>query len=62
MNITTKPKILFIIGTLDMGGAEHQMVQIIEQIKDEFECEVLCLYKTGPLIERLEKQKIIILN
>ncbi len=50
-----KKKVLFVIGSLRTGGAEHQMVMLIEGlVRRGWKCEVFILYGSGPLRARLE--------
>jgi glycosyltransferase involved in cell wall biosynthesis len=52
-------KILFVIGTLGRGGAEHQMVLLIENlVRQDVECAVFVLDGSGPLRTRLEAAKV----
>jgi glycosyltransferase involved in cell wall biosynthesis len=46
--------ILFVITTLDIGGAETQLVEMVRRLEDRFEPAVCCLASSGPLIERLD--------
>lgn len=47
-------RILFVIGTLDVGGAEGQFVEIILNLDRRFVPAVCCLSSAGPLARRLE--------
>ena len=54
-------KILFVIGSLEIGGAEKQMVLLIEGLsKKGFECEVFSLEGYGPLKERLDNINVVV--
>lgn len=54
-------KLLFVIGSLEVGGAETQMVLLIEQLrKNDIGCEVFSLEGDGPLTERLHKAGVIV--
>lgn len=45
-------KILFVIGSLHLGGAEKQMYILIrELVKNDVDCEVFALTAEGPLLE-----------
>jgi glycosyltransferase involved in cell wall biosynthesis len=47
-------RILFVIGTLDVGGAETQLVELITRLdRGRFDPVLCCLATTGPLIQRL---------
>lgn len=48
-------KILFVIGSLQVGGAETVMVDIINNIYNKFDITVLLVTKKGELINRLNK-------
>lgn len=49
-------RILFLIGTLDVGGAERQLVELATRLRPEFEPVILCLSATrGPLAKTLEQ-------
>jgi len=49
-----KKKVLFVIGSLRMGGAEKQMVTLIEGlVRRGWKCKVFILYSSGPLQARL---------
>lgn len=50
----TRVPILFVIGTLDVGGAESQLVEIILNLDRRFMPSVCCLSTAGPLASRLE--------
>ena len=41
--------ILFVIGTLDVGGAETQLVEMARSLDARFEPAVCCLTADGPL-------------
>jgi glycosyltransferase involved in cell wall biosynthesis len=52
-------KVLFVIGTLGRGGAEHQMVLLIENlVRQGVECAVFVLDGSGPLRTRLEAARV----
>ncbi len=46
--------ILFVIGTLDIGGAETQLVEMVRELDPRFDPAVCCLTSSGPLAQRLE--------
>jgi glycosyltransferase involved in cell wall biosynthesis len=51
-----KIKIAFVIGTLDLGGTEHQLVALVRGMdRFRFLPIVFCLTATGPLVAHLEK-------
>lgn len=51
----TEKKALFVIGTLGVGGAEQQMVALIEGLcRRGWQCAVFVLDDSGPLRSRLE--------
>jgi glycosyltransferase involved in cell wall biosynthesis len=45
--------ILFVIGTLDIGGAETQLVEMVRSLDARFAPSVCCLAASGPLADRL---------
>lgn len=48
-------RVTFLIGSLDVGGAEQQMVRLINNLdRTRFQPSVLCLYRGGPLEARLD--------
>ena len=52
--MSSKKKVLFSIGSLEIGGAEIQMVLLIEGLMARgWQCDVLVLQTGGPLTERL---------
>jgi glycosyltransferase involved in cell wall biosynthesis len=52
-------KVLFVIGTLGRGGAEYQMVLLIENlVRQGVECAVFVLDGSGPLRTRLEAAQV----
>jgi glycosyltransferase involved in cell wall biosynthesis len=54
--MTGKIKIAFVIGTLDLGGTEHQLVALAKGLdRSRFMPVVFCLTATGPLVADLEK-------
>lgn len=46
-------RILYVIGTLDIGGAETQLVEMTRSLDARFAPSVCCLAAAGPLIDRL---------
>ncbi len=54
-------RVLFVIGSLDSGGAEHHLVQLIPRLASEgIECQVYTLTHAGLLAKRLQQQGITI--
>jgi glycosyltransferase involved in cell wall biosynthesis len=47
-----------VIGTLDIGGAETQLVEMVLQLDRRFAPSVCCLASSGPLAQRLEEAGI----
>ncbi|HWB15760.1 MAG TPA: glycosyltransferase [Vicinamibacterales bacterium] len=45
--------ILFVIGTLNIGGAETQLVEMVRALDARFAPSVCCLASAGPLADRL---------
>jgi glycosyltransferase involved in cell wall biosynthesis len=57
--IPQKIKILYIIGTLDIGGTEKQLVELIKRLdKNRFNIAVCCLSQSGPLISSVHSEGI----
>lgn len=55
----TKPKILFTIGSLELGGAESQMTLLIRELKHRgYHCELFVLEAKGPFKSILERDGI----
>jgi glycosyltransferase involved in cell wall biosynthesis len=52
---TPRIRILFVIGTLDVGGAERQLVEMTTNLDSAFEPAVCCLTRGGPLVSELEQ-------
>ena len=51
--------ILYLIATLDVGGAERQLVELVRRIdRKRFRLVVCCLTRGGPLEEELKKTGI----
>lgn len=49
-----KIRIAFVIGSLDVGGTEGQLVELVSRLdRDMFEPTVYCLIRLGPLANRL---------
>lgn len=46
--------ILFVIGTLEIGGAETQLVEMVRSLDARFAPTVCCLTSGGPLADRLD--------
>jgi glycosyltransferase involved in cell wall biosynthesis len=52
--MTSKVKLLYVIGTLDVGGAEGQLVQLATRLnRERFAPVVCCLSSSGPLARLL---------
>jgi glycosyltransferase involved in cell wall biosynthesis len=51
---TARIPILFVIGTLEIGGAETQLVEMVLHLHRRFAPAVCCLASSGPLAQRLE--------
>ncbi|OGB95522.1 MAG: hypothetical protein A2Z31_05025 [candidate division NC10 bacterium RBG_16_65_8] len=52
--MASKVKLLYVIGTLDIGGAEGQLVQLVSRLNPErFQPVVCCLSSSGPLAPML---------
>ena len=58
-NVCMKKKVLLVIGSASIGGAEKQLVQLAKRLNGtEFECRVLFLASGGTLEEFLHTHKI----
>ena len=54
-----KVKILYVIATMDIGGAQKQLVQLVRGLnKNKYEPVVCCLTKGGPLEDELRQERI----
>jgi glycosyltransferase involved in cell wall biosynthesis len=54
-------KLLYVIGTLEVGGTERQLVEIVSRLdRTRFEPVVCCLSAGGPLEERLRREGITV--
>jgi glycosyltransferase involved in cell wall biosynthesis len=54
-----KINILYLIATLDVGGAERQLVELVKRIdKNKFKPVVCCLTRGGPLEQELKEANI----
>lgn len=52
-------KILFVIGSLELGGAESQMMMLIEGLKQKnYDCEVFSLNARGYFLKKLENLNV----
>ena len=49
---------MYVIGTLDIGGAERQLVELATHLDPAFERAVCCLSAGGPLVADLERAGI----
>ncbi|PID58896.1 hypothetical protein CSB45_02535 [candidate division KSB3 bacterium] len=57
MNRSRKQKIVYLIGTLDAGGAERQIIEVASRVHpDLFETRLYCLHGGGPL-ETLARER-----
>lgn len=47
-------RVTFLIGSLDIGGAEQQLVRLVNELdRERFQPSVLCLWRGGPLETKL---------
>lgn len=53
-----KKRILYIIGSLDIGGSEKQLLKAIDFLKNDFEISVLLLNKKGHLYQTINQNEI----
>lgn len=59
MNKSGSGRVLFVVGSLTLGGAESQLAMLAEQLKVRgWIAEVFPMEKHGPLVERLERAGI----
>ena len=56
-----KRKILIIIGSLDIGGTEKQLLRIIDSLSSSFDFTVLSFIKGGDLLNDYKKLEIKVL-
>ena len=55
----SKVRILYLIGTLELGGAERQLAELAQGLDPErFEARVCCLSRGGPIARTLEDKGI----
>jgi glycosyltransferase involved in cell wall biosynthesis len=60
---SSKRRILFLVGSLAIGGTESQLVMLAEQLKKRgWVVEVFVLEKFGPLIDRLDRAGIPVID
>jgi L-malate glycosyltransferase len=53
--VRQRTRLLFVIGTLEVGGAETQLVELICRLnRERFDPALCCLGETGPLAPRVE--------
>ncbi len=58
-NDTKKIKIVFIIGSLQLGGAERQLAELAVRLdKERFEVEICCIAQGGPLLEYVREHGV----
>lgn len=48
----TKPKVTFVTSSMNLGGAERQLLLLCDELKDEVEIEIISLDAIGPLLPR----------
>ena len=53
-----KKNILFIIGSLNIGGSEKQLLKIINCLQNKFRLHVLLIYEKGDLYDTLKKENV----
>nr|BCB22793.1 glycosyltransferase [Erysipelothrix tonsillarum] len=53
-------KYLFAINTLNVGGAETGLVELINELVEEHEIDLFLTYKTGPLLKKLDPRVKIV--
>lgn len=59
MSSIRKKKIVYIIGTLDSGGAERQIIEVASRLNPEiFETHLYCLHGGGPLEKLARKRRL----
>ena len=49
-------KVLFAITNLDIGGAEKVLVNLVNNLKNDYDITVLTLYNGGQLEETINKK------
>jgi glycosyltransferase involved in cell wall biosynthesis len=49
-----KKRILFITSSLNLGGAERQLLLLCDELRSEFNVEIVSLDKDGPLLSRYQ--------
>ena len=54
-----KINILHIIATMDVGGAERQLIELVKRLdRNKYNSLVCCLTRRGPLLKEIEKEGI----
>ncbi len=53
-----RPKVVRVISYLNVGGVEKRLLAVLKELKDDFDCEVVCIHSRGPLAERFEEAGI----
>lgn len=61
-DLNVKTRVLYLIGTLDVGGAERQLVELASHIDRRFDPAVCCLFAGGPLTTVLEQAGVRVLS
>jgi len=58
-----RPDIVFVIGSLDVGGAERHLFQITPELRRRgWQVEIYCMACRGPLADALEKEGVAVLT
>jgi len=55
LNLSTKPRVTFITSSMNLGGAERQLLLLCNALKSELEIEIITLDARGPLFEKYKE-------
>ena len=55
MSLELRPKVTFVTSSMNLGGAERQLLLLCNELKNEIEIEIISLDADGPLLEKYQK-------
>ncbi|MBI4396964.1 MAG: glycosyltransferase, partial [Elusimicrobia bacterium] len=55
-------RVLHVVETLDVGGAENVVVNIVNRLSDRFQPMICCLKKSGPVADRIRRAGVRVLE
>jgi hypothetical protein len=63
MHANRKPKILLVLNTFGIGGAERHYTELLKRIdRSRFDVSACCLWKKGELLQELENVDLEIVD